>query len=192
MSAGGSGGARPGTAGSGGSAGAAGGSAGTAGSGGSAGTAGSGGSAGNAGGGGGGTAGSGGSGGADAGVDAAGVVDAARDTAADVRPVDAAPAPTFTELYDTYFKNVASSTVIGCRGVGGACHERAHENFICSTKSNCYMALRPRADSCEPEECPIVLILESGSMPKGSRNKKMSKADLDKVIRWIAAGAKNN
>lgn len=132
----------------------------------------------------------------------------------DVRPpVDAGPPPTFTELYTNYFSKKASTTVIGCAGVpvplmingrrltpaekkaaeAVACHLVNHEGFICSNKEDCFDGISIRADACDDDtdNCPIIAILDSKTMPKGS-NRKMAKADLDKIRAWIVAGAKDN
>lgn len=123
-------------------------------------------------------------------------VDAGRDASPDagtpdVRDGDAPPAPTFTQLYNEYFSKTASKTVIGCKGAGGACHEKDHEGFICSTKANCYRSMRDRVDPEYPEENAIYGILASEIMP-AKDNKKLGRADLARVTAWIAGGAKND
>lgn len=137
-----------------------------------------------------GTGGMGGTGGSrDAGADRVG--------ATDTRPpveagTDAAAAPTFTELYNTYFSKVASPTVVGCKAANGACHEASHEGFICSTKQNCYDSMKIRAEPPEtPEEAIIYIILDAKTMPKGS-NKKFGATELARIKSWIANGAKND
>jgi hypothetical protein len=143
----------------------------------------------------GGTSASGGSAGRDAasmgsGGSSASTRDAAVDASA---PRDTGPPPTFAQLYNDYFNKVASSTVIGCRGAGNACHDVNHEGFICSTKANCYSSIMVRVDDpMDPDSCIITVILKNKQMPKGGTNKKFATADLERLKAWIVNGAKND
>lgn len=104
-------------------------------------------------------------------------------------------APTWTELYNSYF---GPGTPGHCSGTGG-CHTNSRGGFKCGTnKNDCYSGLVAAGlvDPSNPTQSPLAnenespLVWLGGGMPLD--NPEANPAAAAAVKAWVAAGAKNN
>jgi hypothetical protein len=101
------------------------------------------------------------------------------------------PATTFTQLYEGYFGETPSGTVIGC--LGSTCHTNVNGRPNFATKSAAYAVINNGlVNKASPKLSKIYTEVESGKMPRGAGVAKFTAADLSKLESWIAAGAKND
>ncbi len=114
------------------------------------------------------------------------------------KPVNEDPAPTYSELYETYF---APGTPGHCATAG--CHgDPGHTVWLCgATKGDCYagMVTVGLIDATDPTHSPIAdpalselvwINPAGGNMPFDTQAE--NPAGRDAIKAWVAAGAQDN
>lgn len=117
---------------------------------------------------------------------------------ADSPPLDAGPAPTYTELFARYF---APGTPGHCATSG--CHaDPGHNEWLCGTnKDDCYRGMvsvglidpvhPERSMIADPSTSPLTWINPAGgNMPFDTLGSNPSGRDA--ITAWVAAGARND
>ena len=101
--------------------------------------------------------------------------------------IDAAPAVTWTGIYQDLFVNNGNPS--NC--MGASCHDPGTEKGIdLSTPQMGYTTISHRLVPGSPDSSELVTVLQSGDMPRGRPH--MAGADIDRIRAWVKAGALEN
>jgi hypothetical protein len=94
---------------------------------------------------------------------------------------------TWTAIYGSLLSNASYPS--NC--TGSACHDPGIQKGIdLSSQAKGYTSIRTQLIPGAPDTSTLVIVLQSGAMPRG--RPQMPAADLDLIRAWIQAGAPNN